>query len=329
MSTRGGLRSPVGRILTHEYHLRPCEQLPTFLENGGRSLPRPHANRDACACQIAVMLKKTFALSMLALVVAGCGSTNTRTATEQLLTSDAVDMAIAQIDFRPLAGQDVYLDTQYIKNFKGIGFTNAEYIISSLRQQVVGAGCYLHDNKEDAEFVVEARIGALGSDSHDIVYGIPASNALSTAANVVAGAPALPTIPEISFARKNDQSAAAKLAVFAYHRESKQRVWQSGMALAKSTAKDMWFLGAGPFQSGTVYDGVQFAGADIDLPLKSDEDLTRPLISRFREPALFNPPALPMPERMIAEDAQSDEKADDGVVPASAEVEAPVENGGG
>lgn len=274
-----------------------------------------------------VIIRLFFTALFLTGLLTGCGSTNSRTATEQLLTSDAVDMAIAQIDFRPLTGQDVYLDSQYLKNFKGIGFTNAEYIISSLRQQIVAAGCYLHDDRDQAEFVVEARIGALGSDSHDIVYGIPASNALSTAASVVSGAPALPTIPEISFARKNDQSAAAKIAIFAYHRQTKQRVWQSGMALAKSSAKDMWLFGAGPFQSGTVYDGVQFAGEGLDWTRNDTDDPGRPLLSRFREPALFNPPALPMPQRMIAKDP-ANESADEGVVPASAEVEASAERNG-
>lgn len=254
----------------------------------------------------------------LVLLVTGCGSTNSRTATEQLLTSEAVDMAISQIDFRPLTEQLVYLDTQYITNYKGIGFTNAEYIVSSLRQQMIAAGCLLQEDKESAEFIVEARIGALGTDSTDIVYGIPASNALSTAASVVAGTPTIPTIPEISFARKADQSAAAKLGVFAYHRESRQRVWQSGLSVAKSSAKDVWFLGAGPFQSGTVYDGVQFAGGGFGLAIDEEID-DRPHLAHYREPALFNPPALPAPKRNVS--AAADDSADEGVVPASAESE--------
>ena len=41
---------------------------------------------------------------LLSLALTGCGSTKSRTATEQLLMSDAVDRAIAQIDFSELAG---------------------------------------------------------------------------------------------------------------------------------------------------------------------------------------------------------------------------------
>jgi hypothetical protein len=262
-------------------------------------------------------------LGFLIMLLCGCGSTTKRTATEQLLTSDAVDMAVSQIDFRPLGGQDVYLDTQYLKNIKGIGFTNAEYIISSLRQQMVGAGCLLQDDKDSATYIVEARIGALGTDDHDIVYGLPASNAISTAASAVSGMPSIPTIPEISFARKNDQSAAAKIAVFAYHNESRERVWQSGIAVSKRTAKDTWILGAGPFQSGTVYDGIQFAGSELELRTSDESDPTRPLLSNYRESTLFSPPALPEDKQLVAEEAPDE---GGGVVPASAEQVAPSDS---
>ena len=120
--------------------------------------------------------------------------------------------------------------------------------------------------KEDADYIVEARVGALGLDSHEITYGIPASNALSTAASLVPTAPPLPTIPEISFAKKKDQLAAAKIAVFAYNRKTRQPVWQSGVNEADSTAKDTWVLGAGPFQRGTIYEGTQFAGTRLGIP---------------------------------------------------------------
>lgn len=197
---------------------------------------------------------------------AGCGTTVKRGATEQLLTSDAVDRTIAQFDFRDLSGKKVYLDTQYIQAVKGIGFVNSAYIISSLRQQLVAARCLLQNKKDDADYIVEARVGALGLDSHEITYGIPASNALSTAASLVPTAPPLPTIPEISFAKKKDQLAAAKIAVFAYNRKTRQPVWQSGVNESESTAKDTWVFGAGPFQRGTIYEGTQFAGTRLGIP---------------------------------------------------------------
>jgi hypothetical protein len=220
----------------------------------------------------------------LVAALSGCGTTKSQTATEQLLTSDAVDQAVAHIDFRPLAGRKVYFDTTYIPPAsagKDAGFANAPYIISSLRQQMMAAGCYLQEKQETAEFIVEARIGAMGADAHEVTYGIPASNALSSAAEVMApAAPPLPAIPELSFAKRADRRAAAKLAVFAYHRETRQALWQSGITQVSSNAKDVWLLGVGPFHRGSIYDGTEFAGSKLEVPLVSgsEGDEVRPPI---------------------------------------------------
>ena len=195
--------------------------------------------------------------------LAGCGNTNNRNGTEQLLVSDAVDRSVAQLDFSALTGQKVYLDTSYIKNIKGIGFVNSDYIISSLRQQMIAARCLLHTKADDADYIVEARVGTLGTDSHDVTYGIPASNALSAAASIVSAIPTVPTIPEISIAKRTSQNSLAKIVVFAYNRATHEPVWQSGMALAQSTSQDVWLAGAGPFQSGTIYEGPRFAGSRL------------------------------------------------------------------
>ena len=196
-------------------------------------------------------------------LLCGCGTTNSRTATEQLLMSDAVDQVISQLNFAPLAGRTVFLDPTYIVPVKTSGFVNAPYVISSLRQQLTAAGCLLQEVKDNAEIIVEPRLGTLGTDGHELTFGIPASSALSSAASVVTNAPGIPIIPEISLARSDSQSGAAKVSVFAYYRESRQPIWQSGTLVAQSTAKDTWFLGAGPLQTGTIHDGVRFAGSRI------------------------------------------------------------------
>lgn len=207
--------------------------------------------------------------------VTGCGNTNSRTATEQLLMSDAVDQVISQINFAPLAGRTVYLDSTYIVPIKTAGFVNAPYVISSLRQQLTAAGCLLQDTKENAEIVVEPRVGTLGTDGHEITFGIPASQTLNSAASIVSNTPAIPIIPEISLAKSNSQLGAAKVSVFAYYRESRQPIWQSGTLVAKSTAKDTWFLGAGPLQTGTIHDGVQFAGNRIGFGFRRKKTPSR------------------------------------------------------
>jgi hypothetical protein len=232
------------------------------------------------------LLRRLAAACALGAVLTGCGTTKNRTATEQLLVSNAVDQAVAKIDFRPLAGRTVYFDATYIEPVKNAGFVNAPYIISSLRQQMMAAGCRLQEKMDLAEFVVEARVGAVGADAHEVTYGIPASSGLSNAAQAMApAAPPIPAIPELSVARRDDQRAAAKIAVFAYHRESRQALWQSGIAQSSSTAKDVWLLGVGPFQQGTIYQGATFAGSDLSF-LSPAEEASHPAVD-FDDPHIF------------------------------------------
>ncbi len=209
----------------------------------------------------------TWPVWLAATVLVGCGTTKSQLATNQLVMSDAVDRAVANIDFSRLAGETVYLDTQFVKSVKGLGFVNGDYIIGSLRQQIAAARCLLQEDKSKAEFILEARVGALGSDDHNVVYGIPPSQGLSTAASLLPNAPSIPTIPEISLAKKTDEVAAAKIAIFAYRQENREFVWQSGISQARSSAKDIWLFGAGPFQSGAIHDHTRFAGEEINIPL--------------------------------------------------------------
>lgn len=198
----------------------------------------------------------------------GCGTTKSFTATEQLLVSDAVDSTIAKIDFRPLSGRKAFIDNAYLPSQKGVPNPNptlvhSEYVSSSIRQQMLAAGVFLCDKREDADLIVEVRMGALGFDGHSVTYGIPASNSISSAASSLSGSPLVPLLPEISFAKKEAKSGAAKVALFAYERQSLQPVWQSGIARSTSTARDTWLLGIGPLQNGTIYDGTRFAGSRV------------------------------------------------------------------
>lgn len=212
---------------------------------------------------------RRIAACLIVVVVAGCGSTKSQLATEQLLVSDAVDRSIASIDFGVMAEKTVFLDTQFVKFQPTTGFVNADYIISSLRQQMLAAGCRLQERKEDAEYVVEARVGALATDNRNMIVGIPPTNTIGAAANVITQAPLIPPLPEISLVRRDDHMGAAKVAVFAYHRTTRVPVWQSGISQARSKARDTYVFGAGPFQHGTIYESPQFAGARLRMPTGS------------------------------------------------------------
>ena len=195
-----------------------------------------------------------------------------RSGTEQLLLSDAVDRSIDRLDLSALKGKTVLLDTAYItpdKSTDSLGmdnYVNSAYIVSTLRQKLITSGCLLKLSAPDADYIVEARVGALGTDALEVTYGIPASNALSTAATLLPAVPMAPTIPEIAIGKRNSSMSTSKIVVFAYHRETGKPVWQSGAAVANSDAKDSWLFGAGPFQKGSIYDGTQFAGSRLRFP---------------------------------------------------------------
>lgn len=218
----------------------------------------------------------------------GCGSVREHRATSQLLLSDAVDRSVANIDFGPLAGEKVYLDTRFIQLKNDLGVTSS-YVISSLRQQMIVAGCLLQDRLDDSDYVLEARVGTMGSDGYDINYGVPANAAIGTAASLVSSAQ-LPVLPEISVAKRTEDMAAVKIAVFAYQSETKQPVWQSGTSLAKSEATGTWVLGAGPFKRGSIYEGTQFAGRDSPLRFGDPADTNLlPQDFTYRSEALWDP----------------------------------------
>jgi len=196
---------------------------------------------------------------IIGLLASGCGTTRSFSATDQLLMSDAVDATVSKIDFSPLSGKKVFLDTSYMKMLKAPNnLLDSDYVISSIRQQMIAEDVMLVDAKDEAELIAEARLGTMGLDGHNVTYGVPASNALA-GAGMLAGA-SVPTIPELSIGRREAKLGAAKVAVFAYVRQTHEPYWQSGIARSTSTSRDTWFLGIGPWQAGTIYEGTRFAG---------------------------------------------------------------------
>lgn len=215
-------------------------------------------------------------VALLAVIGSGCGTTKwtetRRTATEQLLISDSMDQAVGRIDFRALTGKKVYLDDTYLKDV-----VDSAYLVSSLRQQLLSHGAILKEKKEEADYVVEVRSGAVGTNQHSVLVGIPQISLPSAVAAV-----GLPTaLPEIPLIKKTQQLAVTKILLFAYNRKTGRPLWQSGVVLASSDARDVWIFGAGPFQKGSIYEGTQFAGSNIPIKLP---DVPLIDLSTHREP---------------------------------------------
>lgn len=280
--------------------------------------------------QPAVSTQHLLLTCLVIVTVSGCGTTQQRTGTEQLLLSDAVDRSIDQFDLAALAGETVYLDSTYISPDRGAtaagtsNYVNSNYIISALRQKLITSGCLLRSKADEADYVIEARVGALGTDALEVTYGLPASNALSAAATFLTSVPAAPTIPEISIGKRNAAMSTSKVVLFAYHRDTGNPVWQSGAAVARSDAKDSWLFGAGPFQRGTIYGGTQFAGTKLQFPWNRERKTVTPDTGlkiaeahQFVEPEVLRQRLAVRAEQKAAKDAAAAEST--AVLPAAHE----------
>jgi hypothetical protein len=249
-------------------------------------------------------------------VLIGCGTTRStdtnRTATEQLLISDAIDRAVQSIHLQALAGQTVYLDDSRLGDA-----VDRNYLVSTLRQHLLASGCALRAERDQAEFIVEARAGAIGTDRNDLLFGVPSMNV----PQIMPVQPVAAAIPEVPLAKRRDQRGIAKIAVFAYHRETGMPVWQSGIAHQESSANDVWILGAGPFQRGTIYDGTAFAGNAI----RGDDTRVHERISRQPSMDLARERLFASPHQLAKQPPA--ELVEPGVVPAVHAEPIPAANG--
>lgn len=223
------------------------------------------------ATQITTVLK-TYGLSALlcgGLALTGCGTvrnTNTaRSGTEQMLLSSAFDEALRRIDFSPLENAPVYFET------KNIEAVDKGWVISSIREAMLVRGVRLMEKPEQASVIVEARIGALGTDDFSFLIGIPQITVPATITGMPMG-----TIPEIALMKKADQKALSKVALFAYDKASGGVVWTSGTSAGFANSRNLFIGGLGPIQSGTHKRNPEFMG--VVLPQMTVQPVPIPIL---------------------------------------------------
>ncbi|MDR0521137.1 MAG: hypothetical protein LBH00_04705 [Planctomycetaceae bacterium] len=222
-----------------------------------------------------------YALCLCVLCAGGCGTTKwsdtNRTATEQLLISNAIDRVAAKIDFSPMRNKRCFLNTAAIAQT-----TDHDYLAMTIRQHLAAEGAVLSSTETEADYIVEVRAGAVGTDRDELLIGIPAFTVPSLPLTQYTSA----TIPEIPFIKRTKQRGVAKVALFAYNKATGKPVWASGNNQEESTARNLWFAGTGPLTRGTIYHEPTFAGNPI------------PLISRPQtgdEPQVFSETLTPVP----------------------------------
>src|SRR5262245_60891339 len=194
---------------------------------------------------------KWLAAACLTMALLGCTtikrSDTARTGLEQLLISSAVDRALNRIDWSPIRGAPVFVETKYLD------CVDKNYIIFSVHQRLLANGCTLVDKAEDSAVTVELGSGAVGTDRQESYLGIPE---ISMPSSQVA-------IPKLAIFTREKAHGTAKIAVLAYDTKSKHPVISSG-TLARSDHNDWSLLGAGPVISGSVPAEIQSATHEKD-----------------------------------------------------------------
>ncbi len=229
----------------------------------GRSFLKFAAPGQTGESQTGIFLRLVLCFTVVLTTLVGCGTSRwtdtSRTATEQLLISDAIDRAVSRLDLRALAGKTVFLDDSPIR-----GMTDSAYLSSTIRQHLLASGAILKENKAEADYVLEVRAGAIGTDRHDVTYGIPPINVPTLIPPPVPGVPN--QLPEVPIAKKTQQRAVVKIALFAYNRNTGRPVWQSGTIPVETDVRAMWLLGAGPFVRSKTGNKLMVAGDVLPLP---------------------------------------------------------------
>ena len=162
-------------------------------------------------------------------------SNTARTAREQLLISNAVDQALAKVDFGAFQGSKVFIDDKYLE------CTDKGYVVGSIRHRLMINGATIVAKAEEAEVAMELRSGGVGTDNADSYVGIP---------SIVL--PGMLTLPEVKLITRGQQTALAKIGLVAYDTKTQQLLGAGGVSSSQSDDTNLYVFGVGPFQSGTA-----------------------------------------------------------------------------
>jgi hypothetical protein len=186
------------------------------------------------------------ALAPLALaLVSGCTTVTVtgspRTGTEQLMLTGTFDDAIYHVDFSPLAGSRVFLDTQYVT------IVDKDWVISSIRRTMAEQGILLENNKDKANVIVEAAFGAYGTDQRSRTAGLPG---ISLAPSLTTGAAVSSSGSSnaFNFSQTNQQDAVIKARLFAYEAKTGRLVWETAPLYNAQGVRDHFVIGSGPYR---------------------------------------------------------------------------------
>lgn len=138
-----------------------------------------------------------------------------RTATEQLLLSQAADKAAERLAQGIPGDQAVFIDAA---NFEA---TDGKYALATIRDSILKRGARLVDDKAKADTIVEVRSGALSIDESSALIGIPSMDVPIPLSGAVG-------LPEVALFKRARKQGIAKFAATGYDARTGRLVAAAG-----------------------------------------------------------------------------------------------------
>src|SRR5579871_3392892 len=173
------------------------------------------------------MKARKFAFALFSLMaLAGCSldrdTEPPRTATEQLLISSAVDRAMQNFEVKMEPGTKVFMDNAYVEGI------DTKYTMGAIRDRLLKAGARMVAKKDDADIVVEPRIGAQSIDQGGTLIGIPSFSIPVPLESTPV------TTPEIALFKKQIDNGVSKFAMTGYDAKTGDYKFSVGPELGES-----------------------------------------------------------------------------------------------
>jgi hypothetical protein len=162
-------------------------------------------------CAFGTALARWAVLCGMPLLLCGCYtariSETPRTATEELLISQAAEQAMKGIDLTWLRGRKIFIEDKYFEGYdKG-------FAVSLIRERLSRYGALITATNDKADIIVEIRSGSLAMNTSQFLIGVPTIPIPLPFVGVV-------ETPEIAFYKNEKTVGIAKFALFAYARQS-------------------------------------------------------------------------------------------------------------
>lgn len=141
-----------------------------------------------------------------------------RSAVEELLLSTAADQAIGKATLDFVNGKKVWVEDKY---FEAEDKEDRGYALGAIRDALSANGALLVGAMTNAEMIVEARNGALSTDSSSSIVGLPSTPLPIPFAGTF-------QTPELSLFKSQKLYSVSKVALLAYERDSGKHVKSSG-----------------------------------------------------------------------------------------------------